>query len=474
MILTTPQSKLGWRLSRPLLLFTSGSVIALAIVVALLGRYLRQELQAQMLSRDVELLASVVALEYDQMENDLSGLPPDFRSLAVSASALRGVLAMAIYRPDGWLEESVPLHLMVSDPLPAKLLSRSASDGYGHFHPRFVLESIYTDHPAEDAARVPITEILVPVRHVNRGEPVAYARYWLEGASVAQKFDDLDRNLWFQGLAAWLIGSSLILLVGLASARGLRRIGGELEHRTESLQQANAELERANTELELAARSSAIGAISAHLIHGLRNPLAGLGAYLRAHGSSDAREAAFRMENLVRDTLAVLRSQSRPRGHGELTLHELGVILRSRVQSQAQAAVLSLHFRFDPWGGERFSGRDANLILLILENLVVNAMEASPPTGTIQLEVDLTETAARFSVSDEGTGIPEGLRKNLFQPGHSTKSNGSGLGLAISRQLAQSLGGDLYLSDSTDAGSRFVLETPHTVNRPTCKTPHVS
>lgn len=445
------RDSLGARLSRPLLLSIGAAVLGFALVVAALGWYLRGELRTQILSRDVELFESIVALEYQLLEEEFAWLPVDYRHLAVNAAALRGVVAMTIYDLEGEVEDFVPA-TVDAEPLSAPVLTvlRARGEGIGSFHESVRLGTLFRDLDETVGEPVPMLEILVPV-HTPGGEPVAYAHFWTDGAPIAAEFARLDQRLWWQGAAVWLGASLLVSLIGLLGIRHLCRTGQQLEERTAALEQANADL-------ELAARSSAVGAISGHLLHGLKNPLAGLGAYLRAHGNQDAREAANRMQSLVRETLAVLRDASSERRTADWSFDELFQILRSRLEADANGRRVILRFRESP--SATLSSKDGNLILLILENLVHNALDASSADDRVTVGTEANGDKIFLYVEDEGTGIGPTARLRLFQPGVSSKEGGSGLGLAISRQLARSFGGELLLRESGPSGTRFDLEVP--------------
>jgi signal transduction histidine kinase len=111
-------------------------------------------------------------------------------------------------------------------------------------------------------------------------------------------------------------------------------------------------------------------------------------------------------------------------------------------------------------GDAQFNNREANLIVLILENLLSNAIQATPSGGTVALEIAKDRDLVRCEVRDQGPGLPEHLKSRLFKPCQSTKAGGSGIGLAISKQLAGSFGAELELKSNTAAGCVFALAIP--------------
>jgi signal transduction histidine kinase len=65
-----------------------------------------------------------------------------------------------------------------------------------------------------------------------------------------------------------------------------------------------------------------------------------------------------------------------------------------------------------------------------------------------------------ISVSDNGTGIPESLRKKMFTPNFTTKSSGTGLGLSIVKRYVENANGRIWFESETDKGSVFYIEYP--------------
>ncbi|MBI1254394.1 MAG: sensor histidine kinase [Hyphomonas sp.] len=104
---------------------------------------------------------------------------------------------------------------------------------------------------------------------------------------------------------------------------------------------------------------------------------------------------------------------------------------------------------------------DAEYLHRIAANLIRNAAEALAQASTAnpQIRVSLTSRAIEFR--DNGPGLPEKARANLFRPfAGSSRANGSGLGLVIAHELAEALGGELALAETGDAGTAFCLTLP--------------
>jgi signal transduction histidine kinase len=163
------------------------------------------------------------------------------------------------------------------------------------------------------------------------------------------------------------------------------------------------------------------------------------------------------MQTMIGEVVRVLR-EHQGLHHYELTLAELAQVVAARAEPPARAA--QIRFVLQQSGERTLASREANLVLLILDNLVKNALEATPAGRTVELAIRADDAGVKFAVRDEGPGVLATVREHLFQPCRSSKPQGSGIGLAICQQLAQHLGAELALTRTSPQGSVFTLTLP--------------
>jgi signal transduction histidine kinase len=237
-----------------------------------------------------------------------------------------------------------------------------------------------------------------------------------------------------------------------------------LQQTNRSLVERTESLLRANHELTLSAKTSAIGAITAHLIHDLKSPLFGLQSFVAARAAGDdqdwavAIDSAARMQKMIAEVVRILQEDKASEAY-ELSLPELLSVLQGKISGMENSG----RVRFEIAHGLEnvFTNRDANILLLIMTNLVQNALHATPRDGAVFVRARKAAEnggdGAVFEVADTGAGLPRHVLSNLFTPCRSTKSGGTGLGLAISKQLAAQIGAELSLKETSERGTTFQL-----------------
>ena len=106
---------------------------------------------------------------------------------------------------------------------------------------------------------------------------------------------------------------------------------------------------------------------------------------------------------------------------------------------------------------------DRHRVVQVLDNLIGNAIQATPDSGSITLEVKPVGDSVRFSVTDTGTGIPEEHLANVFERNWTRRRSGqgnAGLGLAIAKAIVEAHGGSIAASSRPGEGSTFTFTVP--------------
>src|SRR6185503_17189569 len=98
-------------------------------------------------------------------------------------------------------------------------------------------------------------------------------------------------------------------------------------------------------------------------------------------------------------------------------------------------------------------------------NLVLNGIAVQPEGGRVEIEFEARDATVRLHVRDDGPGIPDELRRRVFEPFFTTRATGSGLGLAVAHKVAVAHDGRLFLAgpDEGFRGAHFVLELPQPI-----------
>lgn len=295
-------------------------------------------------------------------------------------------------------------------------------------------------------------------------------------AAVMTPGGERDLRFWLRvGVFAWVAAGC-----GYVSAK-LREQGTGGEALAAEL--AQFRLQKADVE-ELRSRArklEAVAGLSASLAHEIRNPLAAIRSAVEQLGDSPrsnkderalsalVQRESDRLSRLLSDFIDFARLDAArwaPLDAIEVTSDAIS--LAENHPEKPEGVRISAMLPRTPV----IIDGDSDLLHRALFNLLLNAMQASPPGGTIFVEaaelsprqtpIDgapfLTGSLA-IRISDEGGGIPEDIRKRMFDPFVSTKRGGTGLGLAVVQRAVTAHKG-LVLVDSTANGSRFTVLLP--------------
>ena len=103
---------------------------------------------------------------------------------------------------------------------------------------------------------------------------------------------------------------------------------------------------------------------------------------------------------------------------------------------------------------------DPALLRKVIENLVLNAVDAMPKGGKLTFRTEMNQKFAVFELSDTGKGLTQEECQHLFTPYYTTKQHGTGLGLAIVQSVVSDHHGQISVSSIKNFGTTFRIELP--------------
>jgi two-component system, sporulation sensor kinase E len=247
------------------------------------------------------------------------------------------------------------------------------------------------------------------------------------------------------------------------------------------------EARQATSEAVEAERVHALTLLAGSLAHEIGNPLNALHIHLqlmarevrklqRIEGVPDLKEAVDRLggflgvatgeidrlDYIITEFLQALRPSAPKLQAGSLndTGQETLALLRPELEDRGLKVVSELTSGLPP---VLF---DPAQLKQVLVNLIKNAMQATPPQGTLTLRSGSTQEAVWMAVSDTGPGIPPEQLNRIFEPFYTTKNKGTGLGLLIVQRIIRDHGGRIELESTVGKGTTFKLWLPLRDRRP--------
>ena len=228
------------------------------------------------------------------------------------------------------------------------------------------------------------------------------------------------------------------------------------------LLEENLRLERELAERE---RLAALGRMAATVAHEIKNPLSAIKSIAQVMREDESLRNEYerdlglivgetdRLSQSVTQLLSFARKESpavQPLSVDELVR---SVVDLFRANAREQGIVLDAQVKIEA----ELAGKSVSALRDALSNLLLNALQATPHGGRVELIAAASDGELVISVQDSGSGVPVDLRERIWEPFFTTRQRGTGLGLAIVRKRVQEVGGTAVLVSGNGGGALFQL-----------------
>jgi signal transduction histidine kinase len=221
-------------------------------------------------------------------------------------------------------------------------------------------------------------------------------------------------------------------------------------------------------------RQAMFGRISIGLVHDLSHPIQNIGnsckLIVKMWDDLEYRESFKRTVERelaqIKRVLDDLRNVARPIPLERFPIDVNKAIAELIESMQPAAESAGLEIETELVLGSLYIEGDLFALNRVYRNLVVNALQATPPRGRVVVRTTRENDFAVIEIADTGTGIPEERLETIFDDFVTTKRRGLGLGLAISKKIVEQLGGTISVTSQVGLGSTFSLRFPLTKARP--------
>jgi len=228
------------------------------------------------------------------------------------------------------------------------------------------------------------------------------------------------------------------------------------------------EAERARDELRRNRALSTIGQLTAQVAHEIYNPLGALKLNLevlesKLEGNEEAQPSLSRLKRSLDHLSAIvldLKYLTRPRAP-ERSAIDLNRIMDD-VIDLAGDRLITKHINVERrYSNDGVVGQfDQSQLRRVFLNLLINAIDASPEMGSVEIRTQPDPSEVAVAIVDHGEGMSPETRRHLFEPFYSTKQHGTGLGMMVAQEIVRKHNGRMEIESTLGAGTTITVVLP--------------
>ncbi|MFQ5682639.1 MAG: sensor histidine kinase [Candidatus Binatia bacterium] len=455
----------GFNLTRQ---FAILSFICIAALTGALWMIASYYLSKEMLEREWDTTATFVRTEANQLVSSEDFKTPDYSAVAHKFARLHQQVTMMpeivrikVYNSQGviiWSDEKRLIGAAFRNN--PELEEALEGEIVAEVSPIVKGENVY-----ERGAFSKLVEVYVPIYSKKGREIVGIIETYRLAETL---FKDIQRARLVILLAAILGGLLLYFSLFAIVKRASNKI---------SEQQQN--LLTMQSELVASQRMAAIGEMAAAVAHGIGNPLSSIRAAAQVAkleceqqiGCDQSEKTQKNLSNIIGE---VDRVENRIRGllnfsrplEPHFSLVDINAVVRETVEAlrtRFERSKITPRLELDPTLPK--ATLDPFHVEQILLGLLTNAIEATPPGGTVTVMTGIVPSQAsshgvRISIEDTGEGIPPESHGRIFEPFFTTKPQGTGIGLPLTKKFVERNGGVIAISKGSKGGTRVDFTLP--------------
>ena len=226
------------------------------------------------------------------------------------------------------------------------------------------------------------------------------------------------------------------------------------------------EFEKMKERFERDERLRAMGEMAARIAHEIKNPLGSMELFLSMLSDRKLKPKEKKyvdyihfgvqtIDRIINNILSYTRPRSLVMNEGKIgrTVEEILDFMKLSIMSRHINVHYDVHY-------DGVSFFDPDMMKLVIMNFISNAIDAVTGKGSIRIEIKEEGKYVVIVVNDNGAGMSEDVRKNIFNPFFTTKDKGVGLGLFIVYNIVQAHKGYIEVESAEGIGTRFFVYIP--------------